>query len=140
MRVVVVQQGRLRDRNVVALRDDYLTRFRRFGKLSVVEAEPKGDAPLWPASARWRVLLDERGETPDSPGLAKRLAEWTMRHGEVCFLVGDAYGPHPPTAALADARLSLGRMTLPHQLAHLVLIEQLYRAATITAGLPYHHQ
>jgi 23S rRNA (pseudouridine1915-N3)-methyltransferase len=139
VRITVIQQGKLRDRSIIALREDYLTRFRRFGKLTVIETEPKGDALLWPASARWRVLLDERGDTPDSTVFAKRLAEWSMRHGDICFLVGDAYGPHAPTAAKADARLSLGAMTLPHQIAHLVLIEQIYRAATITAGLPYHH-
>ena len=139
MRITVIQQGRIRDQAIITLREDYLTRFRRFGKLTITEAEPKGDQPMWPTSAKWRVLLDERGDTPDSTAFAKRLAEWSMRHGDICFLVGDAYGPHAPTAAKADARLSLGAMTLPHQIAHLVLIEQIYRAATIIAGLPYHH-
>ena len=139
MRLVVVQQGRLRDPHVLALREEYLKRFRRFGALSVVEKEPKGDAALWPDSARWRVALDERGEQPTSAGLAASLRKWTMPHGEVAFLVGDAYGHHAPSRAGAQAVLSLGNLTLPHPLAHLVLIEQLYRAATILAGTPYHH-
>ena len=139
MKLVVVQHGRLRDPQVTALRDEYLKRFRRFGSLIVIEREPKGDVPLWPESARWRVALDERGEQLGSEQLAQRLRKWTMGHGEVAFLVGDAYGHHAPTLAEADAKLSLGLMTLPHQLAHLLLIEQLYRAATILAGAPYHH-
>ena len=139
MKLMVVQHGRLRDPQVTALRDEYLKRFRRFGSLTVVEREPKGDVPLWPESARWRVALDERGEQLGSEQLAQRLRKWTMAHGEVAFLVGDAYGHHAPTLAKADAKLSLGVMTLPHQLAHLLLIEQLYRAATILAGAPYHH-
>ena len=139
MRLVVVQHGRIKDQGVIALRDEYLKRFKRYGTLTVSEREPKGDTPLWPTSSRWKVALDERGEQPSSTELAALLRKWTMAHGEVAFLVGEAYGHHAPSLALADARLSLGRMTLPHQLAHLLLIEQLYRAATILAGTPYHH-
>ncbi len=139
MRLIVVQTGRIKDANVAELRAEYLKRFARFGSLSVVEREAKGAAPLWPASARWKVALDERGDQPSSEELAKLLRKWTMQHGEVAFLVGEAYGHHAPSLAGADARLSLGRLTLPHQLAHLVLIEQIYRAATILAGTPYHH-
>jgi 23S rRNA (pseudouridine1915-N3)-methyltransferase len=139
MRIVVIQQGRLRDRQVETLRDEYVKRFGRFGSLTILEKEPKGDEPLWPRSARWRVLLDERGETPTSVQFAEKLRKWTMAHGEVAFLIGDAFTTHAPSAALADARLALGPMTLPHQLAHLLLVEQLYRAATIHAGTGYHH-
>ncbi len=139
MKLTLVQHGRLRDAPVVTLRDEYVKRFRRFGTLTIVEREPKGDAVLWPASARWKVALDEHGREFDSVAFAQQLQKWTMAHGEIAFLVGDAYGHHAPTLASADATMCLGRITLPHQLAHLVLVEQLYRAATIIAGLPYHH-
>jgi rRNA large subunit m3Psi methyltransferase RlmH len=139
MRLVVVQQGRIRDASVLALRNEFVKRFARYGSLNVLEREPKGETPLWPASARWKVLLDERGDTPTSVQLAERLKKWTMAHGEVAFLVGDAYGPHAPSKAGADATLALSALTLPHQFAHLLLIEQLYRSASILAGAPYHH-
>ena len=139
MKIAIIQTGRLRDANVAALRDEYVKRFGRFGKLEVVEREPKGETPLWPAGVRWRIALDERGEQLDSPAFAKRLEKWSATHGPLAFLVGDAYGHHAPSLALADARLSLGAMVLPHQLAHLVLVEQIYRAATILAGTGYHH-
>jgi len=129
----------LRDAHVVALRDEYLKRFGRFGRLEIVERQPKGDVPLWPTGARWRVALDERGEQYTSPDFAKRLEKWSVAHGPLAFLIGDAYGHHAPTLALSDARVSLGPMVLPHQIAHLVLVEQLYRAATILAGTGYHH-
>ncbi len=135
----MVQTGRLRDPHIVALRDEYLKRFARFGRLEVIERDPKGDTPLWPAGARWRVALDEHGEQFTSPELAKKLEKWSVAHGPIALLIGEAYGHHGPSLALADARLSLGPMVLPHQLAHLVLIEQLYRAATIQAGTGYHH-
>ena len=139
MKITVVQTGRLRDPHVAALRDEYVKRFGRFGKLEVIEREPKGDTPLWPAGARWRIALDEHGEQYDSPAFAKRLERWSSTHGPIAFLVGDAYGHHAPSLALADGKVSLGNMVLPHQLAHLVLIEQIYRAATILAGTGYHH-
>jgi 23S rRNA (pseudouridine1915-N3)-methyltransferase len=139
MRLVVVQQGKIKDANVLELRAEFLKRFQRYGSLTVVEKEPKGDNVLWPSSSRWKVLLDERGVTPTSEQLSKLLRKWTMAHGEVAFLVGDAYGPHAPTKASADVSIALSALTLPHQLAHLLLIEQLYRAASILAGSPYHH-
>jgi len=139
MRLMVVQQGKIKDANVLTLRAEFLKRFQRYGSLMVVEKEPKGATVLWPSSSRWKVLLDERGDTPTSEQLAKLLRKWTMAHGEVAFLVGDAYGPHAPTKATADVSLALSALTLPHQLAHLLLIEQLYRAASILAGSPYHH-
>jgi 23S rRNA (pseudouridine1915-N3)-methyltransferase len=139
MRLVVVQQGKIKDGNVLAMRAEFIKRFQRYGSLTVVEKEPKGDQVLWPSSSRWKVLLDERGETPTSNQLAQHLRKWTMAHGEVAFLVGDAYGPHPHSKASANVSLALSALTLPHQLAHLLVIEQLYRAASILAGSPYHH-
>jgi len=139
MRLSVIQTGRLRDPHVEALRDEYVKRFSRFGRLDVSEREPKGDKPLWPDSVRYRIALDERGEAMTSVALAAALSEWTMRHGEVGFLIGDAYGHHQPSLALADRSWALGPLTLPHQLAHLLVVEQLYRAGTIRAGTPYHH-
>jgi 23S rRNA (pseudouridine1915-N3)-methyltransferase len=138
VKLVVLQRGRLRDRCVIELRDEYIKRFKRYGSLTIIEREA-GEKPIWREGDRWKVVLDERGETSDSSGFARLLQRWTMRQGEIVFAVGDAYGHASSTIAAADAKLSLGQMTLPHQLAHLVLVEQLYRAATILAGTPYHH-
>jgi 23S rRNA (pseudouridine1915-N3)-methyltransferase len=139
MRIVVVQSGKIRDDNIIALRDEFVKRFKRFGSLNVIEKDAKGGKPLWPGSSRWKVLLDEHGVTMPSEQFAKQLQKWTMQHGEVAFAVGDAYGHSPSTRSAANFSFSLGEMTMPHQLAHVVLIEQIYRAGTILAGLPYHH-
>jgi len=140
MKLTVVQRGAMRDRSILALRDEYVKRFRRYGTLRIIERAAEGKAAaFWPESCRWKVVLDEGGEQPDSVELAKQLANWSMRHGEIAFAIGDAYGHDPAVVAGAQSRLSLGRMTLPHQLAHLVLVEQLYRAGCILAGTPYHH-
>jgi len=139
MRLIVCQAGKLRDRNLIALRDEYAKRFGRFGSLVVDERKPRGGRGLWPDRCDLRVLVDERGEQWTSPELASHLADWSMRHGTVAFAIGDSHGHDPATIAAADRRWALSKLVLPHQLAHVVVVEQLYRAATIQHGVDYHH-
>jgi len=84
------------------------------------------------------VALDERGEQPTSVELAARLQRWQARGQDVALVIGGADGLAPAVLERADERLSLSRLTLPHRLARLVLVEQLYRAVTILRGEPYH--
>ncbi len=87
------------------------------------------------------VCLDERGKDLASRELAKRLQGWTEDPNvRPCFAVGGAYGLTDELRQRAKLVLRLGRMTLPHELARVVLLEQLYRAASIIRGLPYHHE
>lgn len=86
-----------------------------------------------------RVALDPTGRAPaSSEGFAAWL-ERRMDERPVAFLVGGALGLAPDLLAEADERLSLGPLTLPHQLARVVLAEQLYRALSLNAGHPYPH-
>jgi 23S rRNA (pseudouridine1915-N3)-methyltransferase len=85
------------------------------------------------------VVLDERGESLDSPALAGVLREWRAQDRPVvCFIVGGADGLAPSLIERAKLRLAFGRATWPHQLVRIMLLEQLYRACTILAGHPYH--
>ena len=81
-------------------------------------------------------LLDDRGRAYDSEAFAGWLEERRLAGRDVCFVVG---GPYGTQLDRCDHRLSLGPMTLPHQLARVVLLEQLFRAHKILAGEPYHH-
>jgi 23S rRNA (pseudouridine1915-N3)-methyltransferase len=81
-------------------------------------------------------LLDDAGEAMDSVRFSRFLEERRMSGLDLCFVVGGAYGLQLDRA---DHRLSLGPMTLPHQLARVVLLEQLYRAHKIIAREPYHY-
>jgi 23S rRNA (pseudouridine1915-N3)-methyltransferase len=88
----------------------------------------------------WRVALAPGGRAPrSSDDLARWLAGRLEVPRPVAFLIGGAAGLAPDLLGRADERLSLGPLTLPHQLARVVLAEQLYRALTILAGHPYHH-
>ena len=87
----------------------------------------------------FRIAVTERGEQVSSPELAKRLERWVMQRDRVVLTIGSAYGLSPDVEASADWQWSLGKLVYPHQLARLIVLEQLYRAATILAGEPYHH-
>jgi len=85
------------------------------------------------------VVLDQRGDNLDSPTLAGLLREWRAEErAAVCFIIGGADGLAPSLLARAKVRLAFGAATWPHQLVRIMLLEQLYRAATILAGHPYH--
>lgn len=85
------------------------------------------------------VLLDERGKTPDSPGFADLLARLRDEgRRDLVVAIGGADGLDPDLHGKADAVISFGRMTWPHQLVRIMAAEQLYRAVTILSGHPYH--
>jgi 23S rRNA (pseudouridine1915-N3)-methyltransferase len=84
----------------------------------------------------YTVLLDVTGKTYDSVAFARWLEDRRQAGRDVCFVIGGAYGTQ---LERCDAKLSFGPMTFPHQLARVMLLEQLYRAHKILAGEPYHH-
>jgi 23S rRNA (pseudouridine1915-N3)-methyltransferase len=83
--------------------------------------------------------LDRAGEPLSSEELAVYVGERRMQGSDVCFVVGGPLGLDAPVLERSQRRLSLGRITLPHQLARVVLLEQLFRAHKILAGEPYHY-
>lgn len=86
-----------------------------------------------------RVALDPEGPAPASSVAFAAWLERRMRDRAVAFVIGGAVGVEPGLLAECDERLSLGPLTMPHQLARVVLVEQLYRALCITSGHPYPH-
>ena len=154
MRVTICAVGRLRAGPESALLADYLGRFDRTGRAlalgpaRVVEVEDRrGGGPAAEGVLLARAIpgqaalcvLDERGESVASPVFAGWLAEWRDAGRADCALViGGADGTDPALRERADRVLSFGAMVWPHILARVMLAEQLYRAATILAGGPYH--
>jgi 23S rRNA (pseudouridine1915-N3)-methyltransferase len=85
------------------------------------------------------IALDENGRNLTSRALAARIGAWQRQgRSELAFLIGGPDGLDPALLERADLVLALGRMTWPHRLVRVLLAEQLYRAATILAGHPYH--
>jgi len=84
------------------------------------------------------IALDEKGSMPDSEGLARIMREASSERPAVAFVIGGAEGLDDSIKRRADRLLSLSRPTLPHALARVVLIEQIYRVDTLLRGHPYH--
>ena len=153
MKVRIAAVGRMRPGAEADLFADYRTRFDRTGRalglgpLDIREVEAKkggmaAEADLLrkaATDARPIIALDERGKLLSSPDFADHLAQWRdAGQPEACFLIGGADGLPPDLRDTADFRPSFGKMVWPHMLARVMLVEQLYRSASILAGAPYH--
>ena len=138
MELRVLAIGKLKQAGLESLVADYVKRSRT---LLPVRVEHLRDATALRSQLdRPRVILDERGEQITSEALAAWLGEWRDRGvRRVDFAIGDAHGFSDDDRKGADKTLALSRLTLPHRLALVLLVEQLYRAGTILAGHPYHH-
>lgn len=140
MKLTVVAAGRLKDAALVALCADYLRRAQPFFTIEVVEVRD-----ITAIRAHWtrhdgpRILLDERGEQIDTRELATWVDRWRRDARDVALYIGDSDGFSATDRTSADKLLALSKLTLPHRLVRLVLLEQLYRAGTLLAGHPYHH-
>ena len=132
--------------------DDYLRRLGRYAGVREVEVREASREPTVPAqrdaeAARLAqrmpagsrvVALAREGKGWTSAELARRMDEWRLAARPVTFVIGGSHGLAPGFLERADARWSLGPLTLPHELARVVVLEQLYRAFTILQGEPYH--
>lgn len=153
MRLVVAVVGKPRDRHLAAAISDYESRAARYWPLEIVEVREasgrgvsvtdirsrEGDRLLErvPATARL-VACDERGERLTSTQFAALLSEARDQAQDLAFVIGGAYGLPEPLRARSARAIQLAPWTLPHELARLVLAEQIYRAGTIARGEPYH--
>ena len=154
MRVHICAVGRLRQAPERALYDDYLTRFDRTGRqlalgpAQLLEVEDKKGGGMAAEAVLLRraipdgaliCTLDERGKVMSSPAFAQQLGDWRDQgRQDLAFVIGGADGIDPDLRAQADASLSFGKMVWPHMLVRVMLAEQLYRAASILSGSPYH--
>jgi 23S rRNA (pseudouridine1915-N3)-methyltransferase len=154
MRVRISAVGRLRTGPERLLVDDYLDRFTKTGRVlglgpaEVIEVEDRkgggmsAEATLLEKTVPKGALvctLDERGRVLSSPDFAALLAQWRdAGRQDATFIIGGADGIDPGLRSRADASISFGAMVWPHMLVRVMLAEQLYRAASILAGAPYH--
>lgn len=135
MKILVLAVGRLKP----PFADDvqhYQRMLARHARLELIEVREDEKLEKRIPERSFKVLLDSGGEEYDSVGFSRFIEERRMSGRDLCFIVG---GPYGLALDAADHRMSLGRMTLPHQLARVVLLEQLYRGHKILAGEPYHH-
>ncbi|MER3480762.1 MAG: 50S rRNA methyltransferase [Meiothermus sp.] len=143
MRIRVCVVGKPRLAYARAGVEEYSSRLNKAGKLELVQVreggrEEEGARLLEASRGHLRVVLDERGELADTLTLHKKLSQWEMMGEKVAFLIGGAEGHAEEVRSQAHWLLSLSKLTLQHELALVVLLEQLYRVETIKRGEPYH--
>jgi 23S rRNA (pseudouridine1915-N3)-methyltransferase len=155
LRLKIIAVGRLKSGPERELVETYQARLQSalagVGPLSVTEVDERRDAKqvvraiggavqALPRGAR-RIALDETGEQVTTKRLAELLSTWRDAGvPEAGFIIGGADGLSDETRKAADMVLSLGKMTWPHRLARAMIAEQLYRAASLLAGHPYHRE
>ena len=152
MEITVVAVGKLRSFYREAC-DEYASRLARYTTFREIEVREEGREPVMAArqtheAARIEAKLPEppatlvaltrHGAPWTSAELARELDGWLLAARPVAFMIGGSYGLAPRLLQAATARWSLGPLTLPHELARVVIVEQVYRAFTILRGEPYH--
>ncbi len=157
LNIRVICVGKLKEKYWESACAEYLKRLGGYCSPTVVEVkEAKLPANASPAdeqnvmikegrdilakidSSDYVIALDIQGRELDSPGIAKRIAEIAFDHSRIDFIIGGSLGLSDEVRKRADMKLSFGKITLPHQLARVVLLEQIYRAFKINAGETYH--
>ena len=158
MQAAVLCLGKLREKHWRQAADEYLKRLSRYGRVEEIELndEPEPGEESEALSARvmdkeaarllsrikpgdYVIALCIQGRQWDSVDFAKHLAELPQKgYQRVVFMIGGSLGLGEAAVSRADETMSLSKMTFPHQLARVLLLEQVYRAAKISAGEKYH--
>ena len=158
MVITVISVGKLKEKPYRQMADEYLKRLSRFGRYEEIELadlpEREGASPAEEEKIRTRegeailqrirpgdrvIALTIPGKQRSSPELAAEIREAKNRGaGRLVFLIGGSLGLGANVLERADGEMSMSRMTFPHQLAKVMLLEQLYRADKISAGERYH--
>jgi len=143
MKIKVAWIGKTKEPAIQALSDDYLKRLSRYAEVAGLALKDEAALLTLARGERQKerhklVLLDSRGKQLSSEELAKLLEREQVQSLPLLFAIGGADGFSEEARQEAGFVLSLGRMTLPHELARVVLLEQIYRAFTILKNHPYH--
>ena len=158
MSMTVIAVGKMKEKPYRAMADEYLKRLSRFGKMEEIELndlpEPVNSSPAIEAQIKdkegdailsrirpgdYVIAMTIPGKQWDSPGLSRHLDELMNRgQSNLVFLIGGSLGLSDKVLARADEEMSMSKMTFPHQLARVMLLEQVYRAMKIRSGERYH--
>ena len=148
MAVTVICVGKLREKYFADAAEEYLKRLKRIMPVTVIEL-PDEPEPAQPSDKLNEAVMKREGEKilqkigPQDHVIAmcidgKMSDLFTQGKSHVTFLIGGSLGLHPDVLRRANERMSMSKMTFPHQLARVMLLEQLFRAAKINAGERYH--
>ena len=158
MSITLITVGKMKEKPYRLMADEYLKRLSRYGKVDEVELpdlpEPANSSPAIEAQIKdkegdailsrikpsdYVIAMTIPGKQWDSPGLSRHLDDLMNRgNSSIVFLIGGSLGLSDKVIARADEEMSMSKMTFPHQLARVMLLEQVYRAMKIRSGERYH--
>ncbi len=139
MKIEIVWEGKSLQPHERKWIDEYSNRIQKYGRLNLTRVKNL-EKIKYDGKKMYRVVLDEKGRSFSTAQLTQHLQKIEQSHkGVLQFIVGGAYGVPETIKQSSDLMLSLSKFTMPHRLALLVLIEQVYRSLSFKAGDPYHH-
>ncbi|MBQ4019469.1 MAG: 23S rRNA (pseudouridine(1915)-N(3))-methyltransferase RlmH [Erysipelotrichaceae bacterium] len=150
--IKVVAIGKVKDKHLAALIEDYTKRIGRYHKIEVIEVKDEAiadnekavmDKEGERALARidkddYVILLDLHGKSIDSLSLANKIDSWFTNHPKICFVIGGSLGLSEKLIERANERMKLSDLTFLHQMTRLILLEQIYRSFKILNHETYH--
>ena len=137
MKIHLYYIGKPRDQNANNMAEEYIKRCSRYARTEMREIQPSRFDPWLKHPSAKKILLDPAGKPQDSAQFTKLIAKAEQESRDLLFIIGGADGLPPAWRDRADLLLSLSALTFPHELARVVLAEQLYRAFTTLRGHPY---
>jgi 23S rRNA (pseudouridine1915-N3)-methyltransferase len=137
LRIHLYYIGKARDQNANSLADEYIKRSTRYARVEMREIRPTRFDPWTKHPSATKILLDPAGKPQDSALFSKLVAKAEQESRDLVFVIGGAEGLPANWRARGDLLLSLSPLTFPHELARVILAEQLYRAFTTLRGHPY---
>ncbi len=137
MKIYLYYIGKPRDQNANGMADEYIKRCTRYAHVEMREIQPARFDPWAKHPSAKKILLDPAGKAQDSIQFSKLIAKAEQEARDLVFLIGGADGLPSNWRDRGDLLLSLSAFTFPHELARVMLAEQLYRAFTILRGHPY---
>ena len=153
MKIKILFVGKTVDDRITSIVDDYLKRIKNIDitikivpcakkkySVEVQKSEENRSILSFIDDSDFVAILDDKGDSFTSRQFAEWLERWQTASRNITFVVGGAYGFSNEIYDRADSRISLSKMTFSHQIVRAIFAEQLYRAFTIIAGLPYHHE
>jgi 23S rRNA (pseudouridine1915-N3)-methyltransferase len=138
VKITVVAAGKIKEKPLRQVADDYVGRIERYARFSEIETRDEtGLAKAVPEGAML-VALEVWGKQLSSEEFSSKIEAWgSLGKGDIAFVIGAAEGIPRDLSQRADVHMSLSKMTLPHRLARVILFEQIYRAFSILRGEPY---
>ena len=137
MKILVYYLGKPRDKNANGMAEEYIKRCGRYARIEMREIQAARFDPWSKHPSAKKILLDPGGKTLDSAQFSKLIGKSEEEARDLVFLIGGVDGLPASWRARGDLLLSLSALTFPHELARVMLAEQLYRAFTILRGHPY---